>query len=78
MKLDGIESAEAWNLWAESLALQEQIEENRQRYTMLQGMVYDPELLRHIKFVAFEYEDYLSALLDADLKAKMRRQCVFI
>ena len=30
MKLDGVESATAWDLWGKSLALQEKIEENRQ------------------------------------------------
>ena len=61
----------AWDLWAESLALHEQIEENRQEiHHLLQGaLIYDPELTQtHQKLVAFEYEDYLNALLDADLK----------
>ena len=79
MKLDGVESDSAWDLWSESLALQEQIEENRQEiHHLLQGaLVYDPELIEtHQKLVAFEYEDYLSALLDADLKRqqKIRRR----
>ena len=83
MKLDGVESDSAWDLWSESLALQEQIEENRQEiHHLLQGaLVYDPELIEtHQKLVAFEYEDYLSALLDADLKRqqKFAEGCVFI
>ena len=37
------------------------------------ALVYDPELTQtHQKLVSFEYEDYLTALLDADLKRQQK------
>ena len=78
MNTSGIESDTAWDLWEKSLELREEIEENRQEmHQLLQGaLIYDPELTEtHQKLVAFEYEDYLSALLDVD-KRRNRIFCV--
>ena len=81
---DNHETETGWSLWHQSQKFREQFEANRQEmHQLLQGaLIYDPELTEtHHKLVAFEYEDFLSALLDADTKRQqmiLRRMRIYL